>query len=118
MFAVNLAKTDDFIGKTALLTTKDKPLRKKLVTVVMGPDDAYVWGGEALALDGEPVGEISSAGWSDSAGRCVALGYVRGEAAARLHVGGAITVDVWGDSVAASTWDFWNPAASAARRPR
>ena len=30
-----------------------------------------LWGGEALLIDGEPVGEITSAGWSDAAGRCV-----------------------------------------------
>ena len=48
-----------------------------------------LWGGEALLLDGEAVGEISSAGWSDAAGRCVALGYVRGEAATRAHAGSA-----------------------------
>jgi 4-methylaminobutanoate oxidase (formaldehyde-forming) len=118
MFAVKLAKRDDFIGKAALVRMKDEPLRKKLVTVVLATGDAWVWGGEALLVDGVAVGEISSAGWSDAAGRCVALGYVRGEAATRAHAGGAITVDLWGDAIAASTWDSWNPAISAAPRSR
>ena len=82
MFAVRLGKGDDFIGKAALVRPQDEPLRKKLVTIVLDTSDAYAWGGEALVVDGEPVGEISSAGWSDAAGRCVALGYVRGAAAA------------------------------------
>ena len=109
---------DDFIGKAALVRMKDEPLRKKLVTVVLDTSDAWVWGGEALLVEGVAVGEISSAGWSDAAGRCVALGYVRGEAATRAHAGGAITVDLWGDAIAASTWDSWNPAISAAPRSR
>ena len=40
MFAVKLAKGDDFIGKAALVRMKDEPLRKKLVTVVLDASDA------------------------------------------------------------------------------
>jgi 4-methylaminobutanoate oxidase (formaldehyde-forming) len=97
---------------------KDEPLHKKLVTVVLDTGDSWVWGGEALLVNGVAVGEISSAGWSDAAGRCVALGYVRGGAATRAHAGGAITVDLWGDAIAASAWDSWNPAISATPRSR
>ena len=118
MFAVRLAKRDEFIGKAALVRLQDQPLRKKLVTVVVDSSDAYVWGGEALVVDGEPVGEISSAGWSDSAGRCVGLGYVRGDAATRAHDGAAIAVDLWGDAVAASAWHLWKPAPEPRDGPR
>ena len=118
MFAVKLAKRDDFIGKTALVGMSDRPPRKKLVTVVLDTAEAWVWGGEALLIDGVAVGEISSAGWSAAADRCVALGYVRGDAATRAHAGSAITVDLWGERVAASAWDAWNPAAATATAPR
>ena len=118
MFAVNLGKAAGFIGQTALVRIKDTPRRKRLVTVVLDSSDDYLWGGEPLVIDGEAVGEISSAGWSDAAGRCVALGYVRGAAAARIHAGASIAVDLWGDAVAASTWDFWSPGSSAAPAPR
>ena len=118
MFAVKLAKRDDFIGKAALVRLQDEPLRKKLVTVVVDSGDAYVWGGEALVIDGEPVGEIASAGWSDAAGRCVGLGYVRGDAAARAQDGASIAVDLWGEAVAASAWDLWKPSAEPPHRPR
>jgi 4-methylaminobutanoate oxidase (formaldehyde-forming) len=118
MFAVNLGKAAGFIGQAALVRVKDTPLRKRLVTVVLDSSDDYLWGGEPLVIDGEAVGEISSAGWSDAAGRCVALGYVRGAAAARIHAGASIAVDLWGDAVAASTWDFWSPGSSAAPAPR
>jgi glycine cleavage system aminomethyltransferase T len=111
MFAVKLAKGDEFIGRAALLRSEREPLRKKLVTVVLDGADAYAWGGEALLVDGVPVGEIASAGWSDRAGRCIGLAYVRGDAAIRGHAGAAIAVDLWGEAVPASTWDRW--AASA-----
>jgi 4-methylaminobutanoate oxidase (formaldehyde-forming) len=118
MFAVKLAKAADFIGKAALERIQDEPLRKKLVTIVPDSGAGWLWGGEALLVDGVAVGEIASAGWSDAAGRCVALGYMRGEAATRVHAGSAITIDVWGEAVGASAWDAWNPATGAPSRPR
>jgi 4-methylaminobutanoate oxidase (formaldehyde-forming) len=54
---------------------------------------------------GEPVGELSSVGWSPKAGACVALGYVRGVAAQRAHAGTPVAIDLWGQSVAATAWD-------------
>ena len=110
MFAVKLAKSADFIGRDALLRVQAEPLRKKLVVVVMATNDAYAWGGEAILLDGRPVGEISSAGWSAAADRCVGLGYLRGEAATRPHTGSALTIDLWGEAIAATAWDRWSPS--------
>ncbi|MEO8311337.1 MAG: glycine cleavage T C-terminal barrel domain-containing protein, partial [Caldimonas sp.] len=115
MFAVKLAKRDDFIGKAALARLHDEPLRKKLVTVVADTGDAWLWGGEALLVDGEPVGEIASAGWSDAAGRCVGLGYLRGSAATRVRAGAAIAIDVFGDAVAATSWEQWKAPAVTPR---
>ena len=45
------------------------------------------------------MGELSSVGWGWAAGRCVALGYVRGTAAAVAHAGTSVTVDLWGEAV-------------------
>ena len=108
-FAVKLDKLADFIGKAALLKARDLPLRKKLVTVVLASEQHYAWGGEPLLLDGEPVGELSSVGWSPKAGACVGLGYLRGDAATRPHEGTQVEVDLWGEPVAASAWDVWRP---------
>ena len=99
----------DFIGRDALLAARGQPLRKKLVTVVLDDPQAYAWGGEALTLGGQPVGELSSAGWSPQAGACVALGYLRGEAARQPHAGTPVAVDLWGRPVAARAWDTWPP---------
>ena len=112
-FAVKLAKRDDFIGRAALLAAQPRPLSKRLVTVVLDDAAAYAWGGETLVVAGEPVGELTSAGWSAAAGRCVGLGYLRGAAAARVHDGTPIDVDLWGESIRASAWDRWSAPALA-----
>jgi 4-methylaminobutanoate oxidase (formaldehyde-forming) len=59
------------------------------------------------------VGELSSVGWGCAAGRCVALGYVRGDAAAVAHAGTPVTVDLWGEAVGAGAgaWDQWSAQA-------
>nr|MBP6777938.1 FAD-dependent oxidoreductase [Piscinibacter sp.] len=108
-YAVKLDKPADFIGKAALLAAQGRPLRKKLVTVVLDDPAHYVWGGEALAIGSQPIGEISSAGWGFAAGRCVGLGYLRDAAAQVEHRGTPLTVDLWGAAVAATAWDHWPP---------
>jgi glycine cleavage system aminomethyltransferase T/glycine/D-amino acid oxidase-like deaminating enzyme len=111
-FAVKLDKAVDFIGREALLAAQAQPLRKKLLVFVL--DDAaraaWLWGGEPIAIDGQPVGELSSAGWSLAAGRCIGLGYVRGDAAQREHAGSAVTIELWGEPLPAHAWD--DPAAA------
>ncbi|MEO8924603.1 MAG: FAD-dependent oxidoreductase [Caldimonas sp.] len=110
MFAVSLDKPGGFIGQEALRLAAAEAPRKRLVTVVIDSDDAWAWGGEPLTLEGEPVGEITSAGFSLRAGRSVGLGYLRGPAAAKRHASSAIGVDLWGETVAATVWDRWPPA--------
>ena len=110
-YAVKLDKPADFIGRAALLKLQGQPLRKKLVTVVLGSAAHYAWGGEALSIGGQAAGELSSVGWSPKAGACVALAYLRGEAARQAHAGTAVEVDLWGEPVAASAWDSWPPKA-------
>ncbi|MEO7055763.1 MAG: glycine cleavage T C-terminal barrel domain-containing protein [Caldimonas sp.] len=109
MFAVKLDKSADFIGRAALRKHRDSVLGKKLVTLVFDDAQAWAWGGEALAIDGTSVGEITSTGWSPKAGRCVGLGYLRGSAAAAKHVGTPVDVDLWGQRVTAAAWDTWVP---------
>ncbi|MEQ1683615.1 MAG: FAD-dependent oxidoreductase [Burkholderiaceae bacterium] len=110
-YAVKLDKPTDFIGKASLLKAQGRPLRKKLVTVVLNSPQHYAWGGEALSLAGQAVGELASVGWSRKTDACVALAYVRGNAAQRAHAGTVVEVDLWGEPVAASAWDSWPPKA-------
>jgi len=110
-YAVKLDKGADFVGKAALLKMQGQPLRKKLVTVVLNSAEHYAWGGEALSIGGAPAGELSSVGWSPKAEACVALAYLRGDAALRAHAGTVVEVDLWGEPVTASAWDSWPPRA-------
>jgi 4-methylaminobutanoate oxidase (formaldehyde-forming) len=108
-FAVALDKGTDFTGRDALLAARDAPLAKKLVAVVLDASHAaratWLWGGEPVVLAGESVGELSSAGYSLAAARCIGLGYFRGAAAAQHHAGTPVQVEVWGEPVAATAWD-------------
>jgi 4-methylaminobutanoate oxidase (formaldehyde-forming) len=108
--AVKLDKPVDFIGKAALLKARGQALRKKLVSVVLDSAAHYAWGGEALLIDGTAVGELASVGWSPKANACVALAYVRGDAALRAHAGTPVALDLWGEPVPARAWDRWPPA--------
>jgi glycine cleavage system aminomethyltransferase T/glycine/D-amino acid oxidase-like deaminating enzyme len=109
LVGVKLDKGSDFIGRAALLELRGKPLRKKLLSFVFSDPAVYAWGGEALRVDGQTVGELSSVGWSPRAGACVGLGYVRGDAAHRVHQGTPMHIDLWGEPVQATAWDSWPP---------
>jgi 4-methylaminobutanoate oxidase (formaldehyde-forming) len=104
-FAVRLDKPGGFIGRDALHAAHGQPLRKKLVAFALDDPSVWVWGGEAVRVGGEPVGELSSAGWGHEAGRCVALGYVRGATASAAHAGTPVEIDLWGEPVGATAWD-------------
>ena len=102
---VKLHKPAAFIGREALLAAQGQPLRKKLLTFVFEDPAVYAWGGEAIVVDGQTVGELSSVGWSLQAGACVGLGYVRGAAAQRAHSGSSVCIDLWGEPVRALAFD-------------
>lgn len=104
---VKLDKPSAFMGREALRHAQGQPLRKKLLTFVFDDPAAYAWGGEAIVIDGEAVGELSSVGFSPRAGACVGLGYVRGAAARAAHSGTAVSIDLWGEAVAARAFDRW-----------
>jgi glycine cleavage system aminomethyltransferase T/glycine/D-amino acid oxidase-like deaminating enzyme len=107
LVGVKLDKPAPFIGRDALLRAQGQPLKKKLLTFVFDDPAVYAWGGEALVIDGQTVGELGSVGWSLKAGACVGLGYVRGAAAQVVHQGTPVQVDLWGEPVAARAFDRW-----------
>jgi 4-methylaminobutanoate oxidase (formaldehyde-forming) len=76
-FVVKLAKPAAFIGREALLKARDEALTKRLLAFAFDDPHAFPWGGEPILMDGRPVGELSSAGYSRQAGRAIALGYAR-----------------------------------------
>ena len=70
---VDLSK--EFQGKQAML---DTGIRSMCVTVLIdGPSDTDPWGKEALLLDGEKIGRLTSGGYSVAFGKQIGMGYVR-----------------------------------------
>ena len=90
---VDLGK--EFQGKAAMLATG---IRAKCVTVLIdGPKDADPWGKEALFVDGEKVGRLTSGGYSVAFAKSIGMGYVRPDLAA---VGSTLKVRMFGQE-----WD-------------
>ncbi|MGE0154307.1 MAG: FAD-dependent oxidoreductase [Reyranellaceae bacterium] len=81
MFAVDLDRNADFVGRNALLAQKAAGSRKRLVMLALDDADAWAWGGEPILRDGRPVGELTSAGFSTMLGRAIGMGYVRRDTA-------------------------------------
>ena len=77
---VKLDKSTPFLGREALIAARDAGVRKRLIQFTFDAADAFPWGGEPLIMDGRPVGELTSAGYSRKYGRAVAMGYARTEA--------------------------------------
>jgi dimethylglycine dehydrogenase len=65
----------DFHGKAAML---DLGIRSKCCTLLIdGPADTDPWGKEALVLNGEKIGRLTSGGYSVAFGKQIGMGYVR-----------------------------------------
>lgn len=77
MHAVALDKPGGFLGREALIAKRETGVAKRLCLFALDDPADWCWGGEGILANGEPAGEISSAGWSTVLGRCVAMGYVR-----------------------------------------
>jgi 4-methylaminobutanoate oxidase (formaldehyde-forming) len=79
-FAVKLDKRAPFIGRDALAAAQCRPLSKRLVLFTFDDAAAFAWGGEPILMNGHPVGELTSAGYSGKLGRAIAMGYARAPA--------------------------------------
>ena len=96
-FCVKLAK-GDFLGRGALAKVKQAGTSRRLSTVCVG-GEAYLplFGGEAVAMDGEIVGRLRSAGYGFTLRRNIAYTYLPVELA---EPGRKIHVEVFGEQVA------------------
>jgi 4-methylaminobutanoate oxidase (formaldehyde-forming) len=93
-----------FLGRDALVDQRARGVGKRLVMLAMDDPAAFPWGGEPVLMDGRPVGELTSAGYSRKAGRALGLVYARGDAPlsdARL-LDARYVVDIAGEPFAAT----------------
>ena len=68
----------DFIGRDAFLNAP--AAREKFATFVVDAGDCAIWGDEAIFLDGEPVGYVTSGGFGPHCEQHIALAYVNCDA--------------------------------------
>jgi 4-methylaminobutanoate oxidase (formaldehyde-forming) len=69
----------EFLAKPRLLELKGRPLRKRLVALMMECDDPAVmlWGNEPVFRDGRLAGYTSSAAFSPTLSAPVAMAYIK-----------------------------------------
>jgi 4-methylaminobutanoate oxidase (formaldehyde-forming) len=99
MFACKLKTDIDFLGRAALEEGRARGPRRRLVSFVVDDPDPMLWGGELVVRDGEPVGQVTSAAWGETLGRCVGLAYVTdpsGVTSRDWALDGSYTVNVGG----------------------
>ncbi len=90
------AKLDkpDFIGREATLAAKEKRPSVQRVLLSVEVDDADTSGGEAVFVNGERIGYVSSGGYGHTIGQSLALAYLKPDVIAE---GAACIVELQGD---------------------
>ena len=84
----------DFVGRDALLASKDAGLKNLLVTLqVEGVEDADALGNNALLVDGEVIGRATGGAYGFRVARSLALGMVKPEFS---EPGTALEIDILG----------------------
>ena len=76
--------------------TRPERLAKRLLMFTFPATELFAWGGEPILRNGQPVGELSSVGYSASLGCMVGMGFVRSE-----NVEGSYAIEVSGTRVPA-----------------
>jgi len=102
----------DFIGREAFLNYP--AAREKYVTFTVDAGDCAIWGDEAIFLDGEPVGYVTSGGYGPVIDAHIALGYVNCDA---YCPGGRYAVEILGQlrDAELQTEPLYDPTGSRMR---
>ncbi|MCA0336422.1 MAG: FAD-dependent oxidoreductase [Actinobacteria bacterium] len=89
----------DFLGRAATEAVRATGPQRRVVSFTVGEPTAYLWGGELVLRDGEPVGQVTSAAFGAAVGAPVGLALIgqRGGGAPTEWVrGGTWEVDLAG----------------------
>jgi len=81
----------NFIGRVAFLEAP--AAREKFTSFTVDAGDCALWGDEAIFLDNEPVGYVTSGGFGPASEQHIALGYVNCDA---YRPGGQYAVEILG----------------------
>ena len=117
-FAVAWSKSEEFIGRSALLEKRDLLPKRKLISVA-AEADCTLFGRETIFRDGKQVGWLSSGGYGHTIGKPIGLGYVSSaDGVTREFVeNGAYELEVAGSRIAAKVdWNaFYDPKSARVR---
>jgi 4-methylaminobutanoate oxidase (formaldehyde-forming) len=75
---------------------RPEKLEKRLLMFAFPATELFAWGGEPILRNGQPVGELSSVGYSATLGCMVGMGFVRAQ-----DIAGDYAIDVSGTKVPA-----------------
>lgn len=84
-FGVKLTK-GDFIGRSALMIQKARPLSKRMVQIVLGDAKPKIYGNEPVYRNGEIVGEITSGSYAFKLGAATGFAYTYREDGQQLDL--------------------------------
>ncbi len=103
---------DNFVGREA--TMNMPPPKEKLVTLLVDAGDCAIWGDEAIFLDDELVGAVTSGGFGPHCERHIALGFIDIDA---WRAGGQFRVEILGERREAElcTQPVYDPAGDRMR---
>ena len=95
-FATKLKTNIPFLGRDVLERQKAEGLTRRLVHFVLDDGDAYPLGDEPILLNGEPVGQLTSAAFGHTLGRAVGMGYIRlhGNSVSEMVEAGGFAIDI------------------------
>ena len=106
-------KYGDFIGKDAVMQTREKGLQKRMVQIKLQDDAPLLYHFEPILRDGEVCGYLTSGNYGHFVGAAIGMGYVKcqpDEKAAEL-LRSSFAVDIGGEVFAAqaSIKGFYDP---------
>jgi len=102
----------DFIGRNAVITYPTP--REIFATFTVDAGDCAIWGDEAIFLNGEPIGYVSSGGYGPATEKHIALGYVNFDA---YQPGEQYSIELLGQLVSAEihTQPLYDPGGARMR---
>jgi glycine cleavage system aminomethyltransferase T/glycine/D-amino acid oxidase-like deaminating enzyme len=111
-FAVRSDK-EDFVGKGALATLKERARERELVSVKLDDPAAMLWHGEPVVVGKDRIGYVTSGGYGHHLGAAVGLAWIHGVMTTDLPV----SVEIRGAKVRAtiSREPFYDPQGSRLR---
>lgn len=99
-FAVKASKTDDFVGKDALLS-RAAAATKRLRCLTIDDGVSVVLGKEPVYVDGKPVGYVTSAAYGYTVRKPIAYAWMP----SGLQTGDTVQIEYFGQRIAATVVD-------------